>query len=404
MSQQAALQKQQRSKEWSWPLWPVVPLYPYGNRRTLRTELVKDTIWAFDQLQGILYVTVPVRMTVVKLEAGGLLVYAPVAPTPECIRLMRDLESQHGAVRYVILPTASGLEHKVFVGPFARRFPQAIVYVVPDQWSFPLKLPLSWLGFPIGRTYPLPRDAAQAPFYSDFDYDILGPIRLGLGTFEEVAFLHRRSHTLLVTDTVLAIPTGPPDIVQLTPYSMLFHARDHVTDAVDDTWENRCKGWQRIVLFSFYFRPSTAKTIPLKQAIRDATHSSDRSRANSFGIFPFQWDANWKQSFDALRNNGQLLVAPILQTLILNRAPKQTLDWVDRVASWDFQRIIPCHFEQCVTSNGSQFREAFAFLRPSLREASSLPKNFSDDDLSVLKELDDLLTRRGITPPPESFL
>lgn len=68
-------------KDWSWPFWPAVPLYPYGKRRTLRKEIVKDTIWTFDQLHGILYTIVPIRMTVVKLAAGGLLVYAPVAPT-----------------------------------------------------------------------------------------------------------------------------------------------------------------------------------------------------------------------------------------------------------------------------------------------------------------------------------
>ncbi|MEM7771344.1 MAG: DUF4336 domain-containing protein, partial [Cyanobacteria bacterium P01_A01_bin.37] len=343
----------------------------------------------------------PIRMTVVKLEAGGLLVYAPVAPTPECVRLVRELEAQHGSVRYIILPTASGLEHKVFVGPFARRFQTAHVYVAPDQWSFPLQLPLSWLGFPIGRTHRLPTEASHAPFYSDVDYAILGPIRLGLGTFEEVAFFHRRSHTLLVTDSVLTIPDTPPDIVQLTPYPLLFHARDHVHDEVEDSWDNRCKGWQRIALFSFYFRPSAAKTIPLWQAIQDSFKASNRSKPAYFGIFPFQWHGDWKRSFDALRSHGQLLVAPILQTLILNRAPTETLAWVNQVADWDFHRIIPCHFEPFIESNGHQFREAFAFLQHPHNDSASCRRNLLDDDLELLRELDDLLIRRGITPPPE---
>ena len=64
-------------KDWAWNFWQVVPLYPYGQRRTIRKEVVKDSIWTFDQIQGIFYVVVPIRMTVVKLEAGGLLVYAP---------------------------------------------------------------------------------------------------------------------------------------------------------------------------------------------------------------------------------------------------------------------------------------------------------------------------------------
>ena len=68
-------------------------------------------------------------MTVVKLATGGLLVYAPVAPTGECLELVNELIALHGDVKYIILPTISGLEHKVFVGPFARKFPQAQVQV-----------------------------------------------------------------------------------------------------------------------------------------------------------------------------------------------------------------------------------------------------------------------------------
>ena len=37
-------------------------------------------VWCFEQLIGIYYVHVPIRMTVLRLEAGGLFVYAPVAP------------------------------------------------------------------------------------------------------------------------------------------------------------------------------------------------------------------------------------------------------------------------------------------------------------------------------------
>ena len=68
------IQPDSRSRDWSWSFWPLVPLYPYGRRRTLRSEVVKDTIWTFDQVQGILYTVVPIRMTVVKLNQG-LLIY-----------------------------------------------------------------------------------------------------------------------------------------------------------------------------------------------------------------------------------------------------------------------------------------------------------------------------------------
>ncbi len=394
-----------RPEDFSWSFWPAVPLYPYGIRRTLRTEVVKDRVWTFDQVQGILYVVVPIRMTVVQLEAGGLLIYAPVAPTPECIRLVKELVAQHGDVKYIILPTISGLEHKVFVGPFARRFPDAQVFVAPNQWSFPVNLPLSWLGFPSKRTQILPEDSSQAPFADQFDYAILGPIDLGLRPFEEVAFFDKRSRTLLVTDSVLSVPEEPPAIVQIDPYPLLFHAKDDVSDVVEDTEANRRKGWQRISLFAFYFQPSALEVVKIGQSIRDAFKASDRSRKAYFGWFPFRWKQEWKRSFDALRGGGRLFVAPILQSLILNRAPKETIDWADKVASWNFQRIVPCHFDSPIEVRPRQFRQAFTFLEKRSFMGEGLNGSESqllpEEDFELLKGLDENLIRFRITPPPK---
>lgn len=385
------------NKDFSWLFWLPVPIYPYGMRRTLRFEVVKDTIWTFEQVQGIFYVVVPIRMTVVKLSGGGLLVYAPVAPTRECIRLVKELEAKHGEVKYIILPTASGIEHKVFVGPFARCFPKAQVFVAPSQWSFPLNLPLTWLGLPAKRTYLLPTESSKAPFFEEFDYEILGPIALGLGRFEEVAFFHRRSRTLLVTDSVVSVPENPPEIVQLDPYPLLFHARDNTVDVVSDNEATRRKGWQRICLFSFYFRPSTLETVKLGQAFGESFKASDRSKKAYFGIYPFAWKENWKESFEALRGGGRLFVAPILQQLILNRAPKETLDWANKVATWYFERIIPCHFDSPIAANPHQFRQAFSFLEK--RSPTAQNHLLPDEDFQLLREIEEKLNLTGITPP-----
>ena len=391
-----------RPRDWSWSFWPAVPLYPYGRRRTLRQEVVKDTIWTFDQIQGILYTVVPIRMTVVKLDAGGLLVYAPVAPTKECVRLVKELVAQHGDVMYIILPTSSGLEHKVFVGPFARCFPNAQVFVAPHQWSFPVNLPLSWLGFPWRRTQVLPEDSADSPFAPEFDYALLD-INLGRGSFGEVALFHKRSRTLLVIDSVLSVPEDPPAIVQLDPYPLLFHARDSALEVVEDNPANRRKGWQRISLFAIYFRPSALEMVELKQMFRDALKAPNRSRKAYFGLFPFRWKDSWQQSFDALRGGGRLFVAPILQTLILNQAPRQVINWANKVASWDFQRIISCHFDSPVNASGYQFRQAFSFLenKPPVSKylfgtkTQPLPK----EDFEFIKEIEEKLLKQGIATP-----
>ncbi len=396
----------------TWKYWFTVPIYPFGQRRTLRRELIPGEVWAFEQVQGILYVVTPIRMTVVRLAGsnretgglatgglatGGLLVYAPVAPTEECLALLRELEDQYGAVQYIILPTVSGLEHKVFVGPFARCFPQAMVYVAPHQWSFPLNLPLSWLGLPGNRTHRLPENTQIVPFADEVDYALLGPIDLGLGPFEEVAMFHRRSRTLLVTDTVVSVPEQPPEIIAAEAGALLFHARDHALDVVVDTPTNRLKGWQRIALFSFYFRPSAADIAGLVAVFQAAAQAPDRSRRNYFGLFPFQWRSDWRQSFEALRGEGRLFVAPILQRLIMNRDPQQVIDWADRVAQWGFEQIVPCHLAAPVVASPQDFRAAFAFLEKQPLQAGDFP--LPEADFQLLRELEDGLNRARITPP-----
>ncbi|MEA5577584.1 DUF4336 domain-containing protein [Anabaena sp. UHCC 0451] len=388
-------------QDYTWKFWPVVPLYPYGKRCTIRKEVVKDTIWTFDQMQGVFYVVVPIRMTVVKLENGGLLVYAPVAPTNECIRLVNELVADHGEVKYIILPTISGIEHKVFVGPFARCFPNAQVFVAPEQWSFPVNLPLSWLGLPGKRTQVLPADSQKTPFADEFDYAILGAIDLGLGKFAEVAFFHKRSHTLLLTDTIVSVPAEPPAIVQLDPYPLLYHAKDKAYNIVADTAENRRKGWKRITLFAFYFQPSVVDVPKLKDVFSDAWKAPERNPKTYFGFFPFQWRQDWERSYEALRGNGRIFVAPVLQSLILNRAPQETINWADKVAQWDFQWIIPCHFDAPIKAEQQQFRKAFSFLEkyPSGGLVNSNSYPLPEDDFQVLRDIDQGLNRFKIVPP-----
>ncbi|MBF2066019.1 MAG: DUF4336 domain-containing protein [Calothrix sp. C42_A2020_038] len=393
----------ENSQDWSWSYWLAVPFYPYGKRRTVKSEVIKDTIWTFDQLHGILYTIVPIRMTVVKLKEDGLLIYAPVAPTRECIRMVNEIVKKYGDVKYIILPTSSGLEHKVFVGPFARYFPNAQVFVAPHQWSFPFNLPLSWLGFPQKRTQELPSDVQKAPFAEDFNYTVLD-INLGRGSFVEVAMLHKPTRTLLLTDTILSIPEEPPEIVQLDPYALLFHAKENGYDVVTDNKTNRRKGWQRIALFAIYFRPSALETVGLWQALRDAVKAVDKSKKAYFGLFPFRWKDNWQDSFNALRAYGRPFVAPILQTLILPQAPQQVLDWADKIATWDFGRIISCHFDSPIPTTPHEFRNCFAFLEKN----SDVSKAFGctnepliEDDFKFIKQLEANLIRRGIATLPK---
>jgi hypothetical protein len=121
--------------------WLALPIQPGRVRRTV-CRPAGPGVWLFEQSQGVLDVLVNIRMTVVKLRDGSLFVHAPVAPTAECLSLLRGLGAP---VRYVVLPT-SAVEHKarpyqrrlpaypcsslsrspqVFLGPFAKCFPEA---------------------------------------------------------------------------------------------------------------------------------------------------------------------------------------------------------------------------------------------------------------------------------------
>jgi hypothetical protein len=312
--------------------------------------------------------------------------------------MVRSLEAQHGPVRYIIQSTTTGIEHKVFVGPFARKFPEAEVYVAPNQWSFPINLPLSWLGLPPKRTYILTPDA-HVPFGDQFDFAILGPIKLGLGPFVEVALFHRATRTLLLTDALVSVPFEPPAVHDLDPYPLLFHARDRADDPIVDTPENRRRGWHRIALFAFFFRPSSLDVPTLWEAFKEAKYAPDRSRKAYFGLYPFRWESDWQASFYALHGGGRPFVAPVLQTLILNRDIKDVQAWVEQVSRWQFEQVVPGHLAAPIQAGPAEFRAAFDFVYSGDRGGDRpLPAK----EFEFLREIEASLVKRGITPPADS--
>jgi hypothetical protein len=230
------------------------------------------------------------------------------------------------------------------------------------------------------------------PFGDQFDSAKLGAIRLGLGAFEEIALFDRRSKTLLVTDSVLSVPEVAPEIIQIDPYPLLFHARDQAADPIEDTAANRRKGWQRIALFTFYFRPSGLEIADLMPSLRDLPKAPDRSKKAFFGWYPFHWKLGWERSFEALRKH-RLVVAPILQKWILNREPQIVIDWAEKVASWDFERIIPCHLDAPIAADAKAFRSAFGFLE------KNSDRTLPHEDFELLAEIEQGLIKTKITPP-----
>ncbi|KAH9740234.1 Lysine-tRNA ligase [Citrus sinensis] len=359
------------------------PLGPFLNRRTIRTEVVKGRIWLFEQEQalGFSSVSTNIRMTVIKLKSGGLWVHAPIAPTKECIQLVKELAAP---VEYIILPTFA-YEHKIFVGPFSRKFPRAQIWVAPRQWSWPLNLPLAFFG--IFRAKTLIDEDLSTLWADEIEQKVLSSPEVGIGPYVEVAFYHKPSRTLLVTDAVIFVPRKPPECI--SKESLLASAKNGLAvkilskgkevpqEPVVDNPMNQQKGWERMVLQILFLGPSNL----------------------------LEPNASFAQM------SQKLIVSPIVKTLVFSKVPEKVRDWIDRiVCDWRFRRIIPAHFAAPINASRSDFLAAFAFLddllgeryvtRPSLSllftslmgKAASY---FPPDDMKTLSSLDEFLVSVG---------
>lgn len=238
-------------------LWGIVPVGTYKSKKTIRETIVENQIWTLDQKFGILNVQVPQRTVIVRLKEGGLFVYNPVAATQECLGLVQELVDKYGPVKHIVLGSVA-LEHKAYTGVFAQKFPKADVWVQPGQYSSPSNLPNTFLGFPAGRTKTIPKTMEEAPqeWKDNFEFRILGPFISKDGAFGEAVFYHPSTKTLICTDTVVEVSEDIPAIYDFDHAPLLYHARDTVTDVVEDTPETLKKGWRRVQLFGLYFTPS----------------------------------------------------------------------------------------------------------------------------------------------------
>ena len=394
-------------------LWGIFPVGPYRRKKTIFETIVPHQVWTLEQKFGILNVQVPLRMTVLKLssvavDGGGdskdeLLVYNPIAVTNEMLQLLQDnilSKEPNCEIKYIVVGSCA-LEHKVYAGVLAQKFKQATVYLQPGQYSFPVNLPTApILGFPFGRTQTIPQSKAEAPvsWQQALEWDILGPIISRDGAFGETVILHKATQTLLVTDTCVQITEQVPTIYDYDTAPLLFHARDTVTDIVQDTPETRVKGWKRIVLFGLYFTPSAISIKDVSTALEERRPDINSDFA---GVYPWDWvgdeDASWKGLTGD--GNNRPLVAPILQTLLLNRSPVEVLDFADRVSQWPITRIIPSHFQNNLALTGKEYKAAFQFLTIQ-GVPPGYPNPLQADLQTLLDAEESLIVSGAIAPRP----
>ena len=120
----------------------------------------------------------PTRALAVRLPGGAL---AVISPPPDA-EARRDVAAL-GPVRFLVAPNSF---HYVGLASWAAAFPGAQVLLAPGLRTRRPELPA---GDEI-------RDGAESPFASVLAHAVLGPLR----GVSEVAFLHRPSRTLILTD------------------------------------------------------------------------------------------------------------------------------------------------------------------------------------------------------------
>ncbi len=157
-----------------------VDLYPPLN--TLKP--VADNIWIVDseqiKLMGVPFST---RMTVVRLENGDLFIHSP---TPLTTMLKREIDVL-GPVRHLVSPN---FIHYWWIGAWHRHYPAAI------RWASPKVRPRA-----AKHDIEFDRDLGESaePAWQD-EIDQL--IIRGSRAMQEVAFFHKPSKTLILTDMI----------------------------------------------------------------------------------------------------------------------------------------------------------------------------------------------------------
>jgi hypothetical protein len=353
------------------------PLYGDASKQTVRKQ-VGENIWVLEQTLELGPLQTPLRCVVVRLRDGSLWVHAPLAPTEEFFELVEGIGGGGAkSVAHVIAPTYA-LEHKVFVKDALLRWPQARLWTAPGQFSFPLQASdeLVW-----GREVSGVLDGSDAeragsvPWTDEIQFETLTAGTFDVGrsrlTFYETAFFHPASKTLIVTDCLARIPLTLPSDSLSDPQKLLLISKRSTADAFpSDTAEARQVGWEKTALLVSYFFPEHEELDP------------------EAGLGVVTWTEGWHDNFQALA--GKLIVPPVVRTLIYAQEPAQVKRWAKRVAArWEFEQIVPAHWEAPIRASPADFEKAFAFLDDETIGA------FPANDLARgLKPLADVFVRR----------
>ena len=104
-----------------------------------------------------------------------------------------------------------------------------------------------------------------------------------------------------------------------------------------------------------------------------------------------------EQSWSEITN--RLIVAPVVGTLVYENVPKPVNEWAKRVARWNFDRIVPCHFDAPIRAGPREFVSAFSFLPSSRPEKAGRRRGgayYPNEDMILLRGVADFLLNAGV--------
>jgi hypothetical protein len=188
------------------------------------------------------------------------------------------------------------------------------------------------------------------PWSRDLAHDVFSPRSVVVEAYKysEVAFFHRSSRSLLVTDAVIFVDEEVPEVLEDSlienaadnenflirtlawlNYQGNFRERKRELEAMPEPSpaKKSLRGWQRIVLFSLFISPDGKNVLDPRESFRKVS--------------------------------GRWIVGPVVYALVYQNIPAELAEWVDRVARWPFQRIVAGHFASPRPGTGRDLRRAF---------------------------------------------
>jgi len=161
---------------------------------------LRGALWIVDSgPQKVFGLALPVRMVVVRLHSGGLWLHSPTRFQP----VLRDALSRIGPVEHLVAPSTG---HWTHLRAWQKEFPQAKSWAVPGLRQ---RTAIRRAGLRIDAELA---GAAPAPWAGEIEQLVIAG-----APFRKVAFLHRATKTLLLTDLVTNL-----EAERLSPATRIF--------------------------------------------------------------------------------------------------------------------------------------------------------------------------------------